>query len=111
MQAIRVSALAAVMTAGCLLLSARHTAADPAVDRELGQHLSAECVTCHQLSGRVVGGVPPIVGWPADQFVAVMISYREKHRENQAMQAIAGRLNNHEIASLAAFFAALPVKP
>ena len=88
-----------------------NVAADPAVDRELGEHLSSECVTCHQLSGRATGGVPPIVGWPAEQFVAVMQSYRQKHRDNQAMQAIAGRLNDHEIASLAAFFAALPVKP
>lgn len=111
MQAMQVSALVAVMTAGCLLLSARHTAADPAVDRELGEHLSAECVTCHQLSGRVVGGVPPIVGWPAEQFVVVMQSYRNKQRDNQAMQTIAGRLNDHEIASLAAFFGAVSTRP
>jgi mono/diheme cytochrome c family protein len=30
----------------------------------LGQYLSLECVTCHQASGRAVGGVPAIVGRP-----------------------------------------------
>lgn len=103
--------MVAAMAAGGLLLPVQEAAADPAVDRELGEHLSAECVTCHQLSGRVVGGVPPIVGWPAEQFVAVMQSYRHKQRDNPAMQTIAGRLNDHEIASLAAFFAAVAARP
>lgn len=77
-------------------------------DRELGQYLSSECVTCHKTSGKVEGGVPPIVGWPADQFVAVMNSYKAKDRDNEVMRTIASRLKDEDIAALAAYFGALP---
>jgi len=76
-------------------------------DRELGAYLSAECVTCHQLSGHVTGGVPQITGWPAENFVAVMNSYKDKQRENPVMQTIAGRLGADEIDALAAYFGAV----
>ena len=46
----------------------------------------------HQSSGRQVGGIPAIIGHPADQFVALMITYRDKQRDNQVMQTIAGRI-------------------
>jgi cytochrome c553 len=74
-------------------------------DRELGQYLAAECVTCHQTSGRQSGGVPSITGWPDDQFVAVMLSYKSKDRDNQIMQTIAARLSDEEIDALAVYFA------
>lgn len=73
-------------------------------DRELGQYLSSECVTCHQLSGRVTGGVPQIVGWPEDQFIAVMTAYKTKQLDHPVMQTIAGRLAEEDIAALATFF-------
>ena len=41
-------------------------------DRELGEYLSSMCVACHQLSGKVTAGIPAIIAWPEDQFVAVM---------------------------------------
>ena len=91
------------MSAGLFLASASAGAGD----RELGEYLSAECLTCHQLSGREVGAVPRITGWPEDHFVAVMNSYKEKHRDNPIMQTIAGRLAADEIAALAAYFGAL----
>ncbi|WP_291853347.1 hypothetical protein [Bradyrhizobium sp.] len=77
-------------------------------DRELGQHLSSECVTCHRSSGPSAGGVPRIFGWPEDQFVAVMLAYRRAERDNPVMRTIAGRLNEEEIAALAAYFGGLP---
>ena len=76
-------------------------------DRELGEYLSAECVTCHQISGRETGAVPQIIGWPDDHFVEVMNAYKEKHRDNPIMQTIAGRLAPDEIAALAAYFGAV----
>ncbi|MEK9970319.1 MAG: hypothetical protein VW600_14360 [Ferrovibrio sp.] len=82
-----------------------------AADRELGEYLSGECVTCHKPTGQSSAAIPSITGWPVEQFVAVMDAYRRKQRDNQAMQTIAGRLSDHEIVSLAAFFAALPAKP
>ena len=72
-------------------------------DRALGQYLSSECVTCHQLSGRF-DGIPPIVGWPEDSFVEIMNDYKSKKRNHAVMQTIAGRLSPEEIAALAAYF-------
>lgn len=80
-------------------------------DRELGQHLSSQCTSCHQLTGRSAGGVPPIIAWPEDQFVAVMQSYKDHHRENEVMRAIARRLSQEEIEALATFFGSLPNQP
>lgn len=76
-------------------------------DRALGEYLSSECTTCHQVSGKHHGGIPAIVGWPEDQFVAVMNSYRQKHRENVTMQTIAGQLSADELAALATYFGSL----
>lgn len=76
-------------------------------DRELGQYLSSECVTCHQASGQQTGGVPAITGWPDDQFVAVMHSYKTNDRDNQVMRTIAARLSDEDIAALAAYFGEL----
>jgi cytochrome c553 len=75
-----------------------------AADWELGQHLSSECVTCHRAGGRPQGGIPAIVGLPADQFVALMRAYGDKQRENPVMQAIAARLSQDEIEALAAYY-------
>jgi cytochrome c553 len=77
-------------------------AADPAY----GQYLSSECVTCHRADGQDKG-IPAIVGWPADQFVAVLKSYKVKDRDNQIMQTIAGRLSDDEMAALAAYYGSL----
>ncbi|CAN7666645.1 c-type cytochrome [Bosea sp. LjRoot90] len=85
--------------------------AEAAGDRALGEYLSSECATCHQTSGRQVGGIPAIIGHPAEQFVALMNAYRERQRENQVMQAIAARLSSEEIAALAAYYESLKPNP
>lgn len=73
-------------------------------DRELGQYLSSECVTCHRPSGANAQGIPKIAGWPEDQFIAVMNAYKDKQRDNPVMQTMAGRLEAGDIAALAAYF-------
>ena len=80
-----------------------------AQDIEYGEYLSNQCTTCHQLSGKD-NGIPPIVGWDAESFIAVLGSYKRKERENQAMQTIAASLGEEEIAALAAYFATLKPK-
>jgi cytochrome c553 len=82
------------------------TSAHAAGDRELGQYLSSECVTCHQLSGRFQG-IPPIIGWPDATFIEIMNEYRAKTRTNPVMQSIAGKFSQEEIAALAAYFGSL----
>ena len=87
--------------------SAYSTDAGAEGDPALGAYLSSECVACHQASGIQIGGIPAIVGWPQDQFVAVMKSYRDGHRDNPVMYNVAARLTDEEIAALAAHFGAL----
>ncbi len=82
----------------------------PVPDRDLGRHLSSECVACHQASGRQ-DGIASIVGWPDRTFIAAMNDYRAKNRPNVIMQSIAGKLNDHEIAALAAYFGRLSPRP
>jgi cytochrome c len=80
-------------------------------DRALGQYLSSECVTCHQVTGQHSGGIPPITGLPEDSFTQIMDDYRNKARDNAIMQTVAGRLSNDEIAALAAYFGSLRGAP
>ena len=98
----------ALLGGSALLLAAPgHAAGDPA----LGAYLASECTACHQLSGRSTGGIPPIVGWPEQQFVAALDSYGRKQRENPVMQTIAARLSPEEMAALAAYFGSLQPEP
>ena len=83
------------------------TVASMAKDIALGSYLSAECVTCHQITGRY-DGIPPITGWPETSFIEIMGEYRQKKRPNPLMQTIAQRLSDEEIAALAAYFGNLP---
>jgi cytochrome c len=76
-------------------------------DRELGQYLSSECVTCHRNFGEGGGDIPQIVGLPEDQFIALMLTYKEKQRSNPVMQTVAGRLSQEDIAALATYFGSL----
>jgi cytochrome c len=76
-------------------------------DRELGEYLSNMCTACHQVSGKQIGGIPAIVGWPEDQFVAVIHSYKDGTRDNETMRTISHRLSQEEIDALAAYFGGL----
>jgi cytochrome c553 len=104
-------ACGAVLTAALAgLAGAPATLSHASGDRALGQYLSSECVTCHQLSGRF-DGIPPIVGWPEESFVLIMNEYKTKKRDHAVMQTIAGRLSPEEIAALAAFFGSVAPAP
>jgi cytochrome c553 len=80
--------------------------AGAAPDLALGEYLAAECVTCHQLSGKATGGIPPIVGLPQEAFMAALMAYKTGGRANPVMRNIAARLTEEDIAALAAYFAA-----
>lgn len=76
-------------------------------DRAFGEYLAGECVTCHLPSGRQVGGIPAIIAFPEDAFIAIMQSYAKKERDNQVMQTIAAKFKDDELAALAAYFGSL----
>lgn len=81
--------------------------AEAAGDKSLGEYLSSQCSTCHQSSGLRVGGIPVIIGYRADQFSALMRSYKAKERDNEIMQTIVARLTPDEIEALAAYYEGL----
>ena len=74
-------------------------------DLGYGEYLAGECVTCHRKSGP---GIPQINGIEAETFVIIMNAYRSKELDNKVMQMMAGRLDDEQIISLAAYFSSLP---
>jgi cytochrome c553 len=74
-------------------------------DLGYGEYLAGECVTCHRKSGP---GIPQINGIEAEAFVIIMNAYRSKELDNKVMQMMAGRLDDEQIISLAAYFSSLP---
>ncbi len=101
--------LVPIMVAAAIAAGGGATGALAGGDIAFGEYLSGECVTCHRQDGQDKG-IPAIVGWPADQFTAVLQSYKTKDRRNQVMQTIAGRLSDQEMAALAAYFESLKPK-
>lgn len=74
-----------------------------AADVELGRYLSSECTTCH--SPHAHSAIPNIHGMMETTFTEVVRAYREKRLANPVMQNVAARLNDEDIAALAAYFA------
>lgn len=72
-------------------------------DPEYGEYLSNECTTCHKRDGSDEG-IPSITLWPTEDFVVAMHAYKRKVRIHPVMQMMAGRLDDAEIAALAAYF-------
>ena len=72
-------------------------------DPEYGAYLAGECSTCHRTDG-TDQGIPSVTGWPIDDFVIALHAYKRGKREHPAMQLVAGRLSDEEIAALAAYF-------
>ena len=72
-------------------------------DPDYGAYLAGECTTCHRLNG-ADQGIPSITGWPPDEFVIALHAYKRGKRAHPAMQLVAGRLSDEEIAALAVHF-------
>jgi cytochrome c553 len=98
-----VSALAVVLGTTPALAQAP----DEARVTALGQHLARECVTCHRLDG-VDNGIPGIIGWTVEDFLATMSFYKSGQRPNQAMMSVAQSLDDEQTQALARWFAAQP---
>lgn len=88
-------------------LAARTAADDDARLKAYGRHLSQECTSCHRVDG-IDNGIPSIVGWSADTFIATIKFYRDGDRTNPVMVSVAGSLNDQQVQALATFFASLP---
>jgi cytochrome c len=75
-------------------------------DKEYGEYLAGDCVTCHQNSG-TTEGIVPIAGLPKDYVIKALFEYRLSIRKNDAMKIRVSRMSDDEIAALAAYFSAL----
>ena len=75
-----------------------------------GRHLAQECTSCHRLDG-VDNGIPSIVGWPQDAFIATMQFYRSGARTNPVMISVANSLSDEQLRALAVYFASVPKAP
>jgi cytochrome c553 len=87
-----------------------HTGAEEAKLRAYGQHLAWECASCHRSDG-LSNGIPSIVRWPTETFIATINLYRDGSRTNPVMVSVARSLNDRQIEALAVFFASLPKQP
>jgi cytochrome c553 len=75
-----------------------------APDLEVGRYLASECVTCHR-TATATGSIPNIFGMAEPRLTTLLRAYRDKQLPNPVMQQIADRLNDEDIAALAAYFA------
>ena len=91
-------------TAVCLTVATGGVTAGYSADAELGRHLASECMACHG-TAKADSTIPNIFGLAETHFVEVIRAYRAKALPNPVMQTIASRLNDEDIAALAAFFA------
>jgi cytochrome c len=86
------------------------TAAEDAKLKAYGRHLARECTGCHRIDG-VDNGIPSIIGWQADVFVATVRFYQTGKRTNPVMVSVATSLDDKQLDALAAYFASLPKPP
>ncbi len=106
---MRNAALFAIMFAAAASSASANSGAIKG-DRAFGEYLAGECTSCHQISGRATAGIPSIIGYPEDQFIALMQSYAKKERDNAVMQTVAFKFKDDELAALAAYFGSLKKK-
>jgi cytochrome c553 len=72
-----------------------------------GKHLAQECRGCHRIDG-IDNGIPSIIGWNTDVFVATLKFCQRGARTNPVMVSVANSLNDKQLEALAVYFASLP---
>jgi cytochrome c len=101
------SPVIASLAVGACAGAASAVLADEARLKAYGAHLARECTACHRLDG-VDNGIPSIVGWDAERFVATLGFYQQGKRTNAAMVSVAQSLDTDQVRALAAYFSSLP---
>jgi cytochrome c553 len=101
------ASLVALAALACMSANPPIATADDAKLKAYGQHLARECTSCHRLDG-VDNGIPSIISWPPDSFIAAMKFYRDGARINPVMVSVASSLSDEQLNALAVFFASVP---
>jgi cytochrome c len=89
-------------------LSATAGAQDQARLLSYGRHLAQTCTSCHRIDG-IDNGIPSIVGWDEERFLATLRFYRTGARSNPVMVSVASALDEEAMRALAAYYGSLPV--
>jgi cytochrome c553 len=79
---------------------------DEARLKRYGQHLAQECTGCHRIDG-IDNGIPSIVGWDADRFIATLGFYQSGARTNPVMVSVAKSLDEEQARALATYYGSL----
>jgi cytochrome c553 len=89
-----------------LLLAA---AVAPAADPEAGRRKAQVCAACHGPDGNAtIPGTPSLAGQPVFFTHWQLIKYRDGRRKDPQMSPLAEKLDDTDMADLAAFYAAQP---
>jgi cytochrome c len=94
-------------TAATLIMTFAAAAGDLEEMTAYGRHLARECTSCHRLDG-ATGAIPSIVGKSQEEFIALLVAYRDGHKPNPVMVSVARSLDDEQMAALAAYFGSLP---
>ena len=73
-------------------------------DPAYGEYLASECASCHN-AGAVSQGTPDLAGRPREDFLHLMVAYRQRALPNPIMQMTAAKFSDEELAALAEWFA------
>jgi cytochrome c553 len=96
------------VAAAALLLAA--TAA-PGADLEAGRRKAQVCAACHGADGNAtIPGTPSLAGQPVFFTHWQLIKYRDGRRKDPQMSPLAEKLDDADMADLAAFYAAQPAR-
>lgn len=91
---------------GAVLAGRAAALAQDGKEMAYGKHLSQQCTACHRIDG-TSEGIPSIIGWEKEQFVAALTSYKENTRKNEVMVSMAQTLGDREMQALATYFGSL----
>src|SRR5260370_14577559 len=106
--ALTPSRLAMGAAAVALLLAA---AVAPAADPEAGRRKAQVCAACHGPDGNAtIPGTPSLAGQPVFFTHWQLIKYRDGRRKDPQMSPLAEKLDDADMADLAAFYAAQPAR-
>ncbi len=76
-------------------------------DAAAGQAQAKSCAGCHGADGKGNASNPPIAGMDVGAFVAAMGDYKSGLKKHAMMNILAKKLNDQDVANLAAYYATL----
>lgn len=99
-----------LLTAGLVALLAIAGTAQAGGDAEAGKAKAGPCAGCHGQNGEGNESNPTLAGKSAEQFIQAIKEYKSGKRKHAAMKAFASKLNDQDLANLAAYYGSLKGK-